>query len=138
MKSIVIDTNVIVSALKSRLGASNKLLTLIGTKKFELSTSTSLILEYEDVIKRLLKNFTIKQIDNFLDYICMESRHITISYLWRPVLKNPNDELVLELAVAAKADYIITYNVKDFFGIEKFGIKTLTPKEFLQLIGEIK
>lgn len=138
MKSIVIDTNVIVSALKSKLGASNMLLTLIGTKKFELNTSTSLILEYEDVIKRLLKNFTIKQIDNFLDYICLESRHIKISYLWRPVLKDPNDELILELAVAAKADYIITYNVKDFFNVEKFGIKTLIPKEFLQLIGEIK
>jgi len=138
MKSIVIDTNVIISALKSRLGASNKLLTFIGTKKFELNISTSLVLEYEDVMKRLLKNFTIEEIDNFLDYVCLESRHIKISYLWRPVLKDPNDELILELAVAAKADYIVTYNAKDFFGVEKFGIKTLTPKEFLQLIGEIK
>jgi len=138
MRSIVIDTNVIIAALKSRLGASNKLLTLIGMKKFELNISTALLLEYEDVIKRLMKNFAINQVDTFLDYICLESRHINISYLWRPVLKDPNDELVLELAVAAKADYIITYNKKDFFGVEKFGIKTLSPKEFLQLIGEIK
>lgn len=137
MKSIIIDTNVLVTALMSNSGASSKLMSLIGTKKFKLSISTALILEYEDVAKRHCKKFKPNQIDDVLDYICSESNHVRINYLWRPLLKDPNDELILELAVAAGADYIVTYNMKDFVGTEKFGIKVVTPKVFLQLIGEI-
>ena len=66
--------------------------------------------------------------------------HITIAnkckifFLWRPFLKDPKDDFVLELAFNSQSDFIITYNKKDFGGTEKLGIKVLTPKEFINLI----
>ena len=50
-------------------------------------------------------------INDLLDYICATSKHTKIYYLWRPCLKDPKDDMVLELAVAAKADFIVTYNL---------------------------
>ena len=61
-----------------------------------------------------------------------------IFFLWRPFLKDPKDDMVLELAVEAEVEYIVTHNLKDFNGVEHFGIKAITPKEFLQIIGEIR
>jgi predicted nucleic acid-binding protein len=59
-----------------------------------------------------------------------------IFYLWRPQLKDPSDDMVLELAVTAGCDYNLTYNVNDFKGSEKFGIEAITPKVFLEMVGE--
>jgi putative PIN family toxin of toxin-antitoxin system len=134
---IVIDTNVIIAALKSRKGASNKLLQLFGTNKFISNISVALIVEYETVIKRLFSNLNEREVNDFLDYVCAISKHIKIYYLWRPCLKDPKDDMVLELAVAAEADYIVTYNLKDFKLAKKFGIKVVTPLEILILMGEL-
>lgn len=135
---IVIDTNVIVSALKSRNGFSFKLLSIIDDSHFSVFISVPLILEYEDVIKRsksqIKLNFT--EISNILDYICLIGKKIKIFYLWVPFLKDPKDDMILELAVESECDYIITFNQKDFKNIEKFNLKVLTPKEFLKKIGE--
>ena len=80
-----------------------------------------------------------EDIDYILDYICSVSNLRKIFYLWRPFLKDPKDDLVLELAVTSKSDCIITYNEKDVVGVrEHFGIRILTAKEFLLEIGEIK
>jgi len=78
-----------------------------------------------------------KEIDDILDFVISNSNHWQIYYLWRPQLKDPSDDMVLELAVTANCNYIITYNVNDFKGIENFGIKAMTPKEFLEMVGEI-
>ena len=134
---VVIDTNVIIAALKSRRGASFKLISLIDSNLFKINLSVSLLLEYEDVLKREtieipLKN---KDIDDILDYLCKIANKREIFYLWRPFLKDPGDDFVLELAVESQSDFIITYNLKDFKGIEKFGLKAVTPREFLKLIG---
>ena len=142
MKSyrIVIDTNVMVAALKSKRGASYKLLSIIDQDKFQISISVPLIIEYEYALKRTNLNIllTESEIDDILDYICQIADKREIFYLWRPYLKDPKDDMVLELAVESESDYIITYNQKDFQGVSKFGIKTLTPKAFLKKIGEIK
>ena len=142
MKSyrIVIDTNVMVAALKSKRGASFKLLSIIDQDKFQISISVPLIIEYEYALKRTDLNIllTESEIDDILDYICLIADKRKIFYLWRPYLKDPKDDMVLELAVESESDYIITYNQKDFQGVSKFGIKTLTPKAFLKKIGEIK
>ena len=142
MKSyrIVIDTNVMVAALKSKRGASYKLLSIIDQDKFQISISVPLIIEYEYALKRTDLNIllTESEIDDILDYICLIADKRKIFYLWRPYLKDPKDDMVLELAVESESDYIITYNQKDFKGVSKFGIKTLTPKAFLRKIGEIK
>jgi putative PIN family toxin of toxin-antitoxin system len=137
---IVIDTNVILAALRSKKGASFRLLSLVGTKKFEIHDSVALILQYEDVIQRFRAEIGLSQYDVsvFIDSLCSMARHHKIYFLWRPSLPDANDELILELAVSAKCEYIVTHNIKDFKGTEKFGIKAITPKEFLQLIGEVK
>lgn len=137
---VVIDTNVLVSALKSKRGASFKLLTLIGQNKFDINLSVPLILEYEDVAKRLIGGTALNEEDtnDILDYICSVSNRREIFYLWRPFLKDPKDDMVLELAVTSNCDMIVTYNKKDFKGVEEyFGIRLLTPKELLLEIGEI-
>ena len=74
-------------------------------------------------------------IDNLIDYICEIANEQRIFFLWRPVSKDPNDDMVIELAVAAGCEFIITHNKKDFMNIEKFGIKAISPAEFLVMIG---
>ena len=137
---IVIDTNVIVSVLKSRNGYSFKLLSIIDDERFHISISVPLILEYEDAIKREKSKIGLnnEDIEAILDYICYTVKKREIYYLWRPYLKDPKDDMVLELAVESESDIIITFNKSDFEGIERFGINVLTPKEFFRMIGDIK
>jgi len=137
---IVLDTNVIVSALRSRKGASYKLLMLVDRANFEINLSVSVLLEYEDVTKRLLGQISLTEteLDDILDYLCGLANLRDVFYLWRPFLKDPKDDMILELAVSAQCDVIVTYNQKDFVGIEQFGIEVMTPKEFLQRIGVLK
>ncbi len=80
---------------------------------------------------------TEKAIDDILDYVCAVANHRQVFYLWRPFLKDPKDEMVLELAVTANCDFIVTYNKNDFEGAERFGLEVITPKEFLERIGEL-
>ena len=136
---IVIDTNIIVSALKSRNGFSFDLLSIIDDERFKVSISVPLILEYEDAAKRNKSKIklTKSEIDAIIDYICLSSEKRKIFYLWRPFLKDPKDDMVLELAVTANCQYIVTYNVGDFKPAKKFGITAITPKEFLQMVGEL-
>ncbi len=138
-RRIVIDTNVFVSALRSRRGASFRLLMSLDSKQFNVSVSIPLILEYEDAGKRLGREFGLasKDIEDILDYVCSVADHRDIHFLWRPILKDPKDDHVLELAVEASAEFIVTYNKRDFVGVEKFGIQAVTPREFLQIIGEL-
>jgi putative PIN family toxin of toxin-antitoxin system len=137
---IVIDTNVIVAALRSRRGASHRLLRLIDSGKFEINISVPLVLEYEDAGKRILDEIGLREedIEDVIDYICKVANHHKIYYLWRPFLRDPKDDMVLELAVSGSCEIIVTYNVKDFGGVEEFGLKVMTAVEFLEQIGELK
>ncbi len=135
---IVLDTNVLISAQHSRHGASSKLLSLLGTGQFEVHLSVPLVLEYEAVLMRYRLELGLTQDDvtDLVDALCALSTHHEIYYLWRPYLRDPADEFVLDLAVAARCDHIITFNQRDFAGTERFGIRVITPGEFLKLIGE--
>lgn len=137
LPSIVIDTNIFIAALRSQRGASYLLMSLLDSGKFIVNISVPLILEYEDVAKRQLNDLTLTEqdVDDILDYVCQIAVHHRIFYLWRPVLRDPKDDLVLELAVAAKCDVIVTFNVRDFVGSEQFGVEVMPPKLFLQQIG---
>jgi len=136
---IVIDTNVFVAALRSEHGASYRLLTLIDSGLFAANISVPLILEYEEVAKRMVGRIglTTADIDDVLDYICRVAKRRTVFYLWRPLLGDPQDDMILELAVVANCSYIVTYNRRDFQGAERFGIRVATPKAFLQGIGAL-
>jgi putative PIN family toxin of toxin-antitoxin system len=137
---IVIDTNVFVSALLSRKGAAYRLIMLADSGLFQFSISVPMIVEYEDAANRILPetNLTSVDLSNILDYLCQISNRQKIFFLWRPFLKDPKDDMVLELAVAANCQHIITYNIKDFVGAEQFGLTTMTPQDFLRKIGKNK
>ena len=133
---IVIDTNVLFTALKSCRGASYKLVSFLSEKIFSIAISVPLIIEYEDVLKRgNLPDFDEKDINNFIDFFCHIGDQQDIFFLWRPFLTDPSDDLVLEVAVAGNCDAIITYNKRHFKNVEKFGLRILDPKEFLTELG---
>jgi putative PIN family toxin of toxin-antitoxin system len=134
---IVIDTNVFVSALLSQRGAAFRIMTRIDKGLFHFCLSVPLVLEYEDAAKRILDKTRLTEADlnDILDYVCKVGDRRMVYYLWRPFLRDPGDDMVLELAVAAECDFIITYNLKDFAGIEAFGVQALPPQEFLRRIG---
>lgn len=136
---IVLDTNVLVAALRSKRGASSRLVSLLGTGRFDMHVSVALVLEYEEVLmrQRLQLGLTQQDIEDFLDSICALAGHQQVYYQWRPSLRDERDELVLDLAVAAGCDHIVTFNRRDFVGAERFGLQITTPREFLIEIGEI-
>ncbi len=135
----MIDTNVLVAALRSKRGASFRLLTLLGNERWQTNLSVPLFFEYEDVLKRRDISLTLssEEIDDVLDFICTQANLREIFYLWRPVLPDPKDDFVLELAVESGSDFIITFNIRDFAPSKRFGIVAITPREFLQKLGEI-
>ena len=136
---IVIDTNILVAAQRSKRGASAKLLSLVGTGRFDIHVSVPLVLEYEEVLLRYQSELGLTQEDvaDVVDALCALSKHHKIYFLWRPYLRDRKGELVLELAVAARCNYIVTYNQRDFSGAETFGIRVMDPRTFLQEIGEL-
>ncbi len=137
----MIDTNIFVAALQSKFGASYRLLSLLGEDKFDIYISVPLVLEYEEKGTELLGTINLNETDLsiLIDYMCQVGKHTLINYLWRPFLTDPDDDMVLELAVAGGCDTIITFNLRDFKKVRKvFGIDVLTPKQFLVEIGELK
>ena len=137
----VLDTNVLVAASRSRRGASYYLLQLIPDNRFELCLSTPLYLEYLDVLTRpehLPAGVTEEQIFGAVRYLTSQAHLQEIYFYWRPFLPDAKDDMVLELAVAAQAKKIITFNLKDFRGIDVFDIEAIKPRDFLVEIGEFK
>ena len=137
---IVIDTNVLVAALRSQSGASYKLFMLLDSGEFEINISVPLAIEYEEAAKRLIgKKGALKtsDIDDILDYVFSVANRRKVYYLWRPLLSDPKDDMILELAVSAGCDVIVTYNKDDFKEAKQFGIRILTAQEFLMEIGEL-
>ncbi|MDI6402529.1 putative toxin-antitoxin system toxin component, PIN family [Balneolaceae bacterium ANBcel3] len=139
MNQIILDTNVVYSALRSRKGASFRLLSLLHSGKYEINLSVPLVLEYEDVLKRkqLTLSISNEQIDKLLDYLYRVCNCHDVYFLWRPILRDPGDDLILELAVRAGCKYILTCNKADFAGVNKFGIQAVTAKEFLKVIEKL-
>lgn len=140
MKQIVIDTNVMVSAARSKRGASYVLLSMLPDGRWEMNVSSALLLEYEARLKSemLRQGRDIKVVDGFLDYVASIANRRNIFFLLRPVLPDLKDDFILELAVAARAAYIVTYNKKDFGKARDYGIVPVTPGEFLKLLEEAK
>jgi putative PIN family toxin of toxin-antitoxin system len=140
MLQIILDTNILVAAFRSKRGAANMLLNKLNDERWQVNVSTALLLEYEDVLKRPeMKAFiSDDDVDIFLNGVCSISECQNIFYLWRLLAKDPNDAFILELAVRVNADFIITYNQKDFPAATGFDIRLVTPKEFLQFTGDLK
>jgi putative PIN family toxin of toxin-antitoxin system len=135
---IVMDTNVLVAGLRSRNGASFQLLSRLTSSQFELYLTVPLAMEYEDVLHRPgLLPLPTDAIDAVLDMVCAVAFKQDVHFLWRPQLCDPNDELVLEAAVNASADFLITHNLRDFAASGRFALRVVTPGQFLKrLDGE--
>jgi len=138
MYQVVIDTNVLVAGLLSNLGASHRLLRLVGDHRWRINVSVPLILEYEQTLKRVCPAATLSgsDIDALMHFLCANANLRLIFFLWRPLLPDPKDEFVLELAVESRADFLVTFNTRDFVGAERFGIRVVSPREFLAIIEE--
>jgi putative PIN family toxin of toxin-antitoxin system len=136
---VVLDTNILVAALRSSRGASFRLLSLLPSNRFQIHLSVPLVAEYEAVLsrERTATGLTAIDIEDVLDFLCQTAQLHEVYYLWRPFLPDARDEMVLDLAVKAQADFLVTYNKSDFIGIEQFGVKAVNSKEFLQVIGEL-
>jgi len=137
---IVLDTNVLVSALRSNRGASFRLLSEIDSGRFEICVSVPLILEYEVALFRHARSLGLsrRDVSDFLDYVCSVARRQPIFFLWRPRLRDPGDDMVLEAAVAAGCRYIVTFNKRDFESGRPLPLRLATPREFLHTIGVLK
>ena len=134
---VIIDTNVLYAGLYSSLGASHQVLRAIEQDRIRIVLSTTLVFEYEEVLKRDpdVLNLTDQKIETLLDDLCRRGDHQSIYFLWRPCLSDPKDDHILELAVASETPSIITHNVRDFKTATAFGVQILTPS---QLLKELK
>ena len=136
---IIIDTNVIVAAARSSRGASFKLVSLLSSGRYRLALSVPLVLEYEDVLMRQPEELSMsrEKVGDFLDLLCNVAEKYEIHFLWRPLLRDPKDDHVLELAVASGSRFVVTYNKKDFADLDKFKIRVVDAREMLEQLGAL-
>jgi putative PIN family toxin of toxin-antitoxin system len=136
---VVLDTSVLVAAWRSRRGASFEIVSRLGQGQFDVVVSVPLAIEYESAISRSrVPGLGREDAKVFVDYVCSVARRQNVFFLWRPLLRDPNDDMVAEVAVAAEADTIVTHNLRDFAGVEKFRVRVITPGAFLRKIGKVR
>ena len=139
MLRLVLDTDVVVTALRSISGGSNAVLREVAYGRLTPLVTPALFLEYEAVLKRaeqrLVHGLSLGEIDRFLAALASASEAVEVSFQWRPQLADANDEMVLEAAVNGHADALVTHNVKDFAkAAPRFGLRVLRPGELLKEI----
>jgi putative PIN family toxin of toxin-antitoxin system len=123
---VAIDTDVLVAAVRSRTGASRAWVRAVLRRQVGLLLSVPLALQYEAVLMRSehleASGASPAQIGALLDALCAICIPVDITFLWRPMLRDADDELVLEVAVNGRADRLLTFNERDFAGANRFGI----------------
>lgn len=137
MQRVVLDTDIIVTALRNATGGSNAVLREAAHGRLTPLVTPALFLEYEAVLKRpeqrLAHGLGLRDIDRFLAALASGCEAVEVSFQWRPQLSDPNDEMVLETAVNGRADALVTHNVRDFAkGAARFGLRVLRPGELLK------
>lgn len=137
---VVLDTNVLVAASRSRRGASFALLRLLRDGQFVALGSVPLLLEYEAVLKRpehlAVGGRTEAMTDAFLDAFCRRCEPVELFFLWRPHARDPADDMVLETALNGRADRLVTLNTGDFTVATQFNLAVAQPHELLRELYE--
>jgi putative PIN family toxin of toxin-antitoxin system len=136
----VLDTNAVIAAMRSPTGASAELLRMARRSEIKLLANVALALEYEATCKlaehRLAAGLDVHEVGVFVDAVLAIAEPVETHFMWRPQLRDPADELVLEAAVNGQAAAIVTFNRRDFGAVPaRFGIDVLTPAE---AIGRIR
>ena len=139
MLRVLLDTNVLVAGLTSARGASFALLQAVATGKLQIAASPAVWLEYESVLKRdeiqAIHGFSVSHIDHFLSALAVWVHPVGLHYIWRPQLRDPGDEMVLEAAVNGQVSALVTHNVRDFSGAAaKFSLQVLTPAQLILIM----
>jgi putative PIN family toxin of toxin-antitoxin system len=137
----LLDTDVMIASLRSQTGASREIIRKIALGQITVLATVALFVEYEAVLKRpehlQAANLTAAQVDVFLDGFASLCTAVTPYFLWRPQLKDPNDEMILEAAVNGRAEFIVTFNTRHFENPAiRFGIEVLKPGEFLRRVTQ--
>ena len=138
---IVLDTDAIVAAMRSPSGASAEMIRKARRGKVALLLSVPLAMEYEAVCLRpehqLAAGLSEQEVRIFIDAVISIAEPVKIHYLWRPQLRDPSDEMVLETAVNGRANLLITFNVRDYgTAPARFGIEVMTPREAAERISK--
>lgn len=134
---LVLDTATLVAAIRSHRGASNRLLAAGLERRLTLLVSTPLLVEYEAVLTRSehleAAGLTADEINVLLDAVTATAEPVRLAFLWRPALRDPDDDMVLETAVNGRAHAIVTFNRRDFVSTaERFGVEVWSPGVALQ------
>lgn len=136
---VVLDTDVVVSGVRSPMGASAEVLRAARNRNIEIAVSVPLVLEYESVLGRAehlqASGLAIADMQVIVDVLVDVADWTRIDYRWRPQTRDPADEMVLEAAINAGVDAIVTFNKRHFSkAAEKFGIACLWPYEALEKV----
>jgi putative PIN family toxin of toxin-antitoxin system len=139
VRRVVLDTSVVVAALRSRSGAANAVLRLVAGRRLVALATPPLFLEYEELLKRpeqqLAHGMKPEAIDEFLAELAALVEPVDVRFQWRPQTRDPSDEMVVEAAVNGNADAIVTHNVKDFAAAgERLGIAVMSPAGLLRKV----
>jgi putative PIN family toxin of toxin-antitoxin system len=134
-----LDTDAVVAAMRSPTGASAAILRRVRMRQATLLLSVPLAIEYEAVCRRpehrLEAGLSERQVEIFLDAVIAMAEPVQTHFLWRPQLRDPNDEMVLEAAVNGRADALVTFNVRDYGTTpSQFGVEVLLPREAIARI----
>lgn len=133
---LVLDTDVVVAAMRSPGGASAEILRRIRNGQAIALAGVALALEYEAVCKRpehqIASGLTAGEVGIFVDAVVAMMEPVKSHFLWRPQLRDPNDEMVLESAINGRAEVLVTFNARDFATASRFGIEVLLPQEALE------
>jgi len=136
---LVLDADAVIAAMRSPSGASAAIIRAVRQKKATLLLSVPLAIEYEAVCRtsrhREEAGLSSRQAEIFLDALIAMGEPVQTHFLWRPQLRDPNDEMVLEAAVNGRADALVTFNVRDYgTAAAQFGVEVLLPREALARI----
>ena len=134
---IVIDTNVLVSAFRSKQGASYALLSRLHERSFKISLSNAILLEYEEKLIGELRRQgrgDLESVHTLLDYLLTISDRCSVHGSLPVAGIHPRDQFVFDLAIASESMVIITFNLKHFRGAADWGISVMRPDQFLRLL----
>ncbi len=137
---LVMDTDVVVAALRNPTGASAALLRQVRQGQLRLAANVSLFTEYEAVCLRpehaQAAGLTARDVGHFLNALASLVQPVAIHFMWRPQLHDPGDELVLEAAANARADVLLGFNLKHFSAaMPRFGIRLSQPGPFFRSLS---